>query len=505
MGFLMPDINNDQLGDLSPDGRQFVFACRSEKQKGIFLIEKGEKQPRQLVDFGYWPKWSPDGRYFVFARAAYSEVGVANAVYLYDVEKGILRQLSPENGRFYACPSWSPDGRWIICAGGLGSLWEIWLLSATTGEAKQLTNYGGWVKWPMWSQADAAIYFLFDESGFNNLWRAELDTHNLQLSLSPRQMITGMRINQPSISRTGDRLVFESVRREDRLEWMPLSEPPAVRWEKRRIASPPLPEVEEFALSPDGEQVVLEQYRAGRRSIVIFSFLHQSERVVYQEQDAFAPAWSHGGKWIAFDAGGGDRADIWRVPANGGAAEKIVDHPGADWLPTYSPDGRYLCFLSNRSGQFDLWLMNLHTGETTQLTNTLGNESRGFWSQDGNKLAFFQNYPEQGNAALCVYDFFQKQQQAGHWFSQAELAAGSESEISVLRKLAWSQDGRKIYFAKTKLLELDLASLAVQPALVHKPGSVPTPGGLFGVVGDRLYMTSAYAASINTYLAEIVR
>lgn len=81
----------------------------------------------------------------------------------------------------------------------------------------------------------------------------------------------------------------------------------------------------------------------------------------------------------------------------------------------------------------------------------------------------------------------------------------SQTEISVLRKLAWSQDGRKLYFVKTELLELDLASLAVQPALVHKPGSLPAPGGGFGIIGDRLYMHITYSGSINTFLAEIVR
>ncbi len=149
--------------------------------------------------------------------------------------------------------------------------------------------------------------------------------------------------------------------------------------------------------------------------------------------------------------------------------------------------------------------MNLHTGETTKLTNTPGNESRGFWSHDASKLAFFQNYPEQGNAAVCVYDFIQKQQRTVHWFSQADLAMEAESEISVLRKIAWSQDGRKLYFFKTEFLELDLTSLAVQPVLARKPGSLPGPGGQFGVVDDRLYMIITYGASINTYLAEIVR
>ncbi len=358
----------------------------------------------------------------------------------------------------------------------------------------------------MWSQADAAIYFVFGKNAAGDLWRAEFDVHKLKLGPSLRQMTTGTPIRCPSINRMGDRLVFESVRREDRLAWMSLSDPPAARWNKCPIASPPFPELDEFTLSPNGEQVALEQTRSGKKSIVVFSFRTQTEQMVYQEQAAFSPAWSADGKWIAFDAGGGDRADIWRVPANGGTAEKIVDHPGADWMPTYSPDGRYLCFLSDRSGQFDLWLMNLYTGETTQLTKTPGNESRGFWSHDGTKLAFFQNYPGQGNAAVCVYDFVQKEQRAVHWFSQADLASGSESEISVLRKLAWSQDGRKLYFVKMELFELELDSLAVQPALVLKPGSLlPAPGALFDVIGDTLYMLVTYGVVSNTYLAEILR
>ncbi|MGH7595922.1 MAG: protein kinase domain-containing protein [bacterium] len=270
LSFSMPSTDYS-FGDLSPDGRQLVVSCRAASQNGIFLVEKGQQQPRQLTDFGYWPKWSPDGRHIVFARVDWNEVGVRNAVYLYEMGNGTLRQLSPENGRFYAGPSWSPDGKWVICAGGFGSLWEIWLLAAATGEARQLSNYGGWAKWPMWSQADAAIYFLFEKNGSTNLWRAELDTRTLKLGSSLRQMTTGTPIRYPSINRIGDRLVFESTRSQERLEWMPLSEPPGVRWEKRWIASPPLPELVEFTLSPDGEQVALEQPRSGRKSIIVFS------------------------------------------------------------------------------------------------------------------------------------------------------------------------------------------------------------------------------------------
>src|SRR5436305_7360209 len=75
------------------------------------------------------------------------------------------------------------------------------------------------------------------------------------------------------------------------------------------------------------------------------------------------PAISPDGRWIAFSFQG----DLWRVPAEGGRAERLTTHIARDIQPVYSPDGKTLLFASNRYGNYDLFLMPAEGGAPRRL------------------------------------------------------------------------------------------------------------------------------------------
>lgn len=60
--------------------------------------------------------------------------------------------------------------------------------------------------------------------------------------------------------------------------------------------------------------------------------------------------------WIVFDLLG----HIWRLPAEGGAAQSLTQSSGValNYHPSVSPDGRLIAFVSDRTGQNNLWVMN---------------------------------------------------------------------------------------------------------------------------------------------------
>jgi Tol biopolymer transport system component len=62
------------------------------------------------------------------------------------------------------------------------------------------------------------------------------------------------------------------------------------------------------------------------------------------------------GKWIVFDL----LAQIYRVPAAGGAAECLTQNSGVaeNFHPRYSPDGKQIAFVSDRLGGENLWIMD---------------------------------------------------------------------------------------------------------------------------------------------------
>ena len=60
--------------------------------------------------------------------------------------------------------------------------------------------------------------------------------------------------------------------------------------------------------------------------------------------------------------------DIWRAPADGGAAFRLTSHAGAELFPKISPDGRQIAFSAEYSGSRQVWVMPSEGGTPRQLT-----------------------------------------------------------------------------------------------------------------------------------------
>ena len=60
--------------------------------------------------------------------------------------------------------------------------------------------------------------------------------------------------------------------------------------------------------------------------------------------------------------------DIWRAPADGGAAHRLTSHEGQELFPKISPDGTMIAFSAQYSGSRQVWVMPANGGEPKQLT-----------------------------------------------------------------------------------------------------------------------------------------
>jgi len=96
------------------------------------------------------------------------------------------------------------------------------------------------------------------------------------------------------------------------------------------------------------------------------------------------PAISPDGKTIAFTY----RGDLYRVPAAGGTATQLTQHPAQDFMPVWSHDGTRIAFASDRHGNFDLYVMPASGGEAQRLTYHSAAEYPYSFTNDDKSIVF---------------------------------------------------------------------------------------------------------------------
>lgn len=121
------------------------------------------------VRFPHDPAVSPDGTRVIFAlgRLDYESNEIRSALWMVPVEGGPALQFTTDEGRDTR-PVWSPDGRQIAFLSTRGGKRlgrkkpapQLWVISASGGEARQLTFFRHGAAQPAWSPEGTALTFI---------------------------------------------------------------------------------------------------------------------------------------------------------------------------------------------------------------------------------------------------------------------------------------------------------------------------------------------------------
>jgi dipeptidyl aminopeptidase/acylaminoacyl peptidase len=194
-------------------------------------------------------------------------------------------------------PRWSPDGKTIAFLSTRSERTELWSIPADGGEARQLTRLDGTVGEFAWSP----------------------DGRRLVITFTPRD-------------------AEARVREERKKKGEPGAEAPLVRT------------VERLFYKLDGTGFLPQ----GRTHLFIIDAVTGKPRQLTdgEEFSEAEPCFSPDGKSVYFTSNRtgdpdryADREDIWRIPARGGAIEKVRTFEGPSNEPSISPDGRWIAFL----------------------------------------------------------------------------------------------------------------------------------------------------------------
>jgi len=197
-------------GTWAPDGKRIAVATVQNGQPviAIFEAESGDRvEEIDLPDLGevFQPAWSPDGQTIAFV----GQGGGFTDLYLYSLTSKTTRRLTSDAYGDLQ-PAWSPDGSQLIfvterfssdlptlAIGGL----KLATIAITDGRVTNLdTKQTGNATNPQWSADGRWVYFVSDDDGRPNVYRADASTGESSRLTAATTGIFGITRNSPAIS-----------------------------------------------------------------------------------------------------------------------------------------------------------------------------------------------------------------------------------------------------------------------------------------------------------------
>ena len=124
------------------------------------------------------------------------------------------------------------------------------------------------------------------------------------------------------------------------------------------------------AVSPDGSRVAMILSKSGSPEVWVANAdggdLKQLTRT---PEDESSPCWSPDGKWICYASKQGGVRGLYKVPASGGAAQRIITRGvSSPSEPDWSPDGKWIVFTAQMGG-FEICVVPSEGGSATVLVS----------------------------------------------------------------------------------------------------------------------------------------
>ncbi|MDX1646954.1 MAG: amidohydrolase family protein [Longimicrobiales bacterium] len=354
-------------------------------------------------------------------------------------------------------PQWSPDGERLVFQAYWAGDYDVWTVGPDGTGLEQLTRGPFDDREPTWSPDGARVAFSSDRSGSYDIWELTLASGRLRrLTDDPGNEYTpayGPEGRRVAYAADGDRSGVWVERGGDDLQVSDAGggDAYAPSW------------------SPDGETLAFVRIDAGASSLLTVDAQgrSRSRAVTGEDQDVFPfrSAWTEDGR-LLYTADGGIRSR----PASGGAEDVVaftavvsLDRPTyrkrlrafeeegprpvrGIVSPSHSPDGRTVAFVALG----DLWSMPVG-GTPRRLTDDAFVEVDPAWSPDGRSIVYGSD--RDGDVQLYLRD----------------LASGAERRLTTEggSAPAWSPDGGAIAFAGGRGEDAGLRVLDVESGRVR--------------------------------------
>jgi len=191
------------------------------------------------------------------------------------------------------------------------------------------------------------------------------------------------------------------------------------------------------AWSPDSRRLAYVSFE-GNKSSIFIQTLRTGNRIQVSSRPGIngAPAFSPDGRKLVLTLGGVDgNLDIFVLDINSRQAQRITSHRAIDTEGSWSPDGRFIYFTSDRAGGPQIYRVSANGGAAERITFEGSYNARPRLSPDGSKLAMV--HLDRGNYRIAVMDLRRKDLlvlSAGRQDESPSFAPNSDTLIYATRQ-----------------------------------------------------------------------
>ena len=391
--------SNERLPTWAPDGKSIAYVRfpDGDRPAGIYRTTLLGRQTDRIGDAIIGMRglqWSPDGQTLALsapeppadiATASEAGLGPTRIVLLKIGQPGLVPLTFPDSDAVGdRGPVFSPDGSLIAFERRHSeSRHDVMVIDARGHVVRHLTRHEwGQLRGLDWRSDGKAILFSSNRSGPFALW--EIDVAGGDPTRVP---IHDAWVTQPSVSRSGGRLLYRTFRDVVDVWALPLNAHGSAAGEP--VRSVPSTRSERDAVwSPTRDRIAFVSDRSGSAEL----WSGRSDGTDLVRHTSFSgpipqsPRWSPDGKRLLFDAATEGNADIWVVSRDSRHPARLTVQESDERNATFSRDGESIYFASNRSNGWQIWKMQSSGGRAEQITT-----EGGFLAQeavDGGSLYF---------------------------------------------------------------------------------------------------------------------
>src|SRR5215471_2866384 len=346
------DASDHEFPRWSPDATSLLYfspAGSNQVQGAIWSIPALGGSPRRVIDSTGDGDVSRTGRLVCF-RLADRDVQLVTSA----LDGSDVRVVLRASAGYHLHPRWSADAQWIAFQEGDGLRFDVFVVPATGGEPRKLTNERDIIKGLAWLPDGSGLVY-GSSRGSTVPYLPPLALWELRLEGGRLRQLTSNDAwyEDPDVHGTG---VISAAHMQMRFDvWkFPFERAPVENVRRARQVTRQTGQVLTPTEAPGGSEVAFLSDSGGHGNLWVMSTRSEQLRQITFESDPAVtvgvPVWSPDGRSIAFVSSRGRTGfdfGIWLVNPDGGNLRNIVP---VGLGPAWSPDGAWLYFADTSAG-----------------------------------------------------------------------------------------------------------------------------------------------------------